>query len=348
MNQEKIGKFIAKLRKEKNMTQVELGNKLGVTKNAVSKWERGLCLMDMSLLKPLCEILNISIVDLLNGEIIKNTEEYKEKSENVIANTINYSNSKIKKSKYKNIILSSLLTIILIIIAFTANKLLYLNNYTISKPSNSEKIVTGLKTKDNMKIYKRTISEDLYLKEQNIKIRNDFEDYKKEDVDGYYKFTKYYSEENNQMFYMIKLPQYIDMFSSNDLTFYSNTTTNINIKEKFEYADRKYFLLRNDINDDLDFLEYIRNHYFSKNSIFMSNRAILENYAFNLFVSITIPEVESVTIISGDYNGYIFNCNNVRELHIIRDDKNYVFVLKGEQFKNNEYIADLFSTLEIR
>ena len=111
MNQEKIGKFIAKLRKEKNMTQVELGNKLGVTKNAVSKWERGLCLMDMSLLKPLCEILNISIVDLLNGEIIKNTEEYKEKSENVIANTINYSNSKIKKSKYKNIILSSLLTI---------------------------------------------------------------------------------------------------------------------------------------------------------------------------------------------------------------------------------------------
>ena len=208
--------------------------------------------------------------------------------------------------------------------------------------------MTGLKTKDNMKIYKRTISEDLYLKEQNIKIRNDFEDYKKEDVDGYYKFTKYYSEENNQIFYMIKLPQYIDMFSSNDLTFYSNTTTNINIKEKFEYADRKYFLLRNDINDDLDFLEYIRNHYFSKNSIFMSNRAILENYAFNLFVSITIPEVESVTIISGDYNGYIFNCNNVRELHIIRDDKNYVFVLKGEQFKNNEYIADLFSTLEIR
>ena len=67
MNQEKIGKLIAELRKEKNLTQEELGRKLGVTKNAVSKWERGLSLMDMSLLKPLSVVLDISIVELLNG-----------------------------------------------------------------------------------------------------------------------------------------------------------------------------------------------------------------------------------------------------------------------------------------
>ena len=61
MNQEKIGKFIAKQRKLKELTQEELAEKLGITKNAVSKWERGLCLMDMSLLKPLSEILGVSI-----------------------------------------------------------------------------------------------------------------------------------------------------------------------------------------------------------------------------------------------------------------------------------------------
>lgn len=351
MNQEKIGKFIAKLRKEKNMTQVELGKKLGVTKNAVSKWERGLCLMDMSLLKPLCEILDISIVELLNGEKIENTNDYKEKSENVITNTINYSSNKIKKSKYKIIFLSSFATIIFILALFITDKLLFLNNYKLNEPTNSNKILSGLKVKNNIKIYKKTIAEELYLYEQNIKIRNDFKEYKKENVNGYYKFTKYYFEENNKTtssFYMIKLPQYIDMFSSNDLSFYLDENKDIDIEEKFEYADRKYFLLRNDINNDLDFIKYIRNNYFSKSNLFMSKRTILENYAFDLFVSIAIPEVENITTISGDYNGYIFNGKNVRELHIIRDNKNYVFVLQGEQFIDDKYIIDLFSTLEIR
>ena len=50
MNQEKIGSFISKKRKEKKLTQEALAEKLNVSKNAVSKWERGICLMDMSLL----------------------------------------------------------------------------------------------------------------------------------------------------------------------------------------------------------------------------------------------------------------------------------------------------------
>ena len=50
MNQERIGKFIAEYRKKQNLTQEQLAVKLGITKNAVSKWERGLSLMDMSLL----------------------------------------------------------------------------------------------------------------------------------------------------------------------------------------------------------------------------------------------------------------------------------------------------------
>ena len=57
MNQVRIGKFIAEARKKQNLTQEKLAESLGITKNAVSKWERGLCLMDMSLLRPLSEIL---------------------------------------------------------------------------------------------------------------------------------------------------------------------------------------------------------------------------------------------------------------------------------------------------
>ena len=84
MNQEKIGKFIANQRKVKNLTQEELAEKLGITKNAVSKWERGLCLMDMSLLKPLSEILDVSINDVLAGEIIANKDIEKKSEENII------------------------------------------------------------------------------------------------------------------------------------------------------------------------------------------------------------------------------------------------------------------------
>ncbi len=84
MNQEKIGKFIAEQRKLNNLTQEELATKLGITKNAVSKWERGLGLMDMSLLKPLSEILQVSINEILAGEKIKSNEIEKKSEENII------------------------------------------------------------------------------------------------------------------------------------------------------------------------------------------------------------------------------------------------------------------------
>mgnify|MGYP002860850412 CR=1 FL=1 len=71
MNQEKIGLFIAKLRQEKGLTQTELGDLLGVSYKAVSKWERGINLPDASLYKPLCDIFNITMDELMAGEIKK-------------------------------------------------------------------------------------------------------------------------------------------------------------------------------------------------------------------------------------------------------------------------------------
>ena len=64
MNQIKIGKFIAELRKEKEMTQKELADKLGVTDRAVSKWENGRGMPDVSLLRKISEILEITVNEL--------------------------------------------------------------------------------------------------------------------------------------------------------------------------------------------------------------------------------------------------------------------------------------------
>jgi transcriptional regulator with XRE-family HTH domain len=101
MNQEKIGNFIAKCRKDKKMTQSELAEKLGVTDKSIGNWENGRNMPDLSLFKPLCDELGITINDLLSGEkIIK--DKYQEKFEENIVNTIDYSTKKIHK--YSNVI----------------------------------------------------------------------------------------------------------------------------------------------------------------------------------------------------------------------------------------------------
>lgn len=77
MNQEKIGKFISENRKIKGLTQEQLALKLSVSKNAVSKWERGLNLPDASIMQELCKILDITLNELFSGEKIPNNK-YKE------------------------------------------------------------------------------------------------------------------------------------------------------------------------------------------------------------------------------------------------------------------------------
>ena len=87
MDQEKIGKFILELRKEKNMTQQELADKLGVTDRAISHWENGRRLPDYSLLPILCDILSISINELFRGEKISK-EDYKKKADENLMNAL--------------------------------------------------------------------------------------------------------------------------------------------------------------------------------------------------------------------------------------------------------------------
>ena len=95
MNQEKIGKFIAECRKQKNMTQQELAEKLGVSDRTVGNWENGRNMPDLFLFKPLCSELNISLNDLMSGEKVKE-REYQEKLEENTINIIDYTNKKIE------------------------------------------------------------------------------------------------------------------------------------------------------------------------------------------------------------------------------------------------------------
>lgn len=116
MNQQKIGKFIAQCRKNKNITQQELSEKLGVSDRTIGNWENGRNMPDLSLFKPLCDELDISLNDLMSGEKVdeKNTQQ---KSEENIVYVIDFTNKKIES---KNNFIGLILIAFGILISITA------------------------------------------------------------------------------------------------------------------------------------------------------------------------------------------------------------------------------------
>lgn len=84
MNQENIGKFIAEMRKECNMTQKQLAEKLGISDKTVSKWECGNGMPDLEIIIPLCQNLNITLNELLTGERLSHNNYTKNAEENIM------------------------------------------------------------------------------------------------------------------------------------------------------------------------------------------------------------------------------------------------------------------------
>lgn len=92
----KIGKFISETRKKKNLTQEELAEKLYITDRAVSKWERGLSLPDADKMLELCNILDINVNELLNGEKI-DMKDYEKKTDELLVELAKQEELKNKK-----------------------------------------------------------------------------------------------------------------------------------------------------------------------------------------------------------------------------------------------------------
>lgn len=102
MDQIKIGKFIASCRKEQDMTQLMLAEKLGISDRAVSKWENGKSMPDTSVMLELCDYLKINVNELLSGERIMEKSYNKVAEENLIAlrKEIEEKNKQLLKTEY--------------------------------------------------------------------------------------------------------------------------------------------------------------------------------------------------------------------------------------------------------
>ncbi len=175
MDQKKIGNFISEQRKIKKLTQEQLAEKLNISKNAVSKWERGLSFPDVSLYKKLCKELDINIEELINGEK-DNSVEAKEKA---IISTVEAKDK--VKNNYKKILMLFIFSFLIIIF-------MMIGYYNFNLKVNF--------VYDSDKLYNEVID---YIKEDEFKNNHDS---KEKDFNVFCSFYEFGIEEDNEYKYV--------------------------------------------------------------------------------------------------------------------------------------------------
>ena len=119
MDQIKIGKFIAECRKKENLTQMQLAEKLDITDRAVSKWETGRTMPDSSIMLELCEILKITVNDLLSGEVVA-VENYNKELENNLLEMVKQKEQADKRLLSVEVVIGITATVLFLTLVFVA------------------------------------------------------------------------------------------------------------------------------------------------------------------------------------------------------------------------------------
>ena len=173
MNYDKIGSFIQQKRKDKNLTQKQLAEKIGVTDRAISKWERGQGCPDVSILEVLSKELGCSILELLKGRKIENEVIPVTEADDYVRDSMNISKQVTKEkiiSLFNKSIVASIIFIFVLLLYFNIVQIIYVNKeYTLSIDKETYKRVTEIvdSINNNLNIieqYKGIYMEDDYDK----------------------------------------------------------------------------------------------------------------------------------------------------------------------------------------
>ena len=222
MDQVKIGKFISSLRKEKGYTQEQLAEKLNVSNKSISRWENGNTMPDLSLIPKLCEILGISINELLSGEKIEKDDYQKKLEENIIINM------DLLKKKINSFTKRFMFMVISIFVGILIGLIVLIS-------------------------YKELTYTKVYLDDDNVQIsackKNDYLGFTVSTKDNTpFMFNSYYDEETKT--YVIEnLFRYLDKDNLKDVT---PTTTLLLDKEDIEkivYKDKVIYELGDELNN---------------------------------------------------------------------------------------------------
>ena len=198
MDLQKMGRFIAECRKSKQLTQSQLGEILGISGKAISKWERGISAPDISILKDLSKTLGISISELINGERIPEEVNNEKRNEIILTNIGKY--QKLFKKRYTKIILILLSIFILTITTFSivylinnynkcfvyklssANKDFYLEGLIASNQKENSLIISGIKNDNNTLLNRKVKYMDVRLNIDNNNIFKSSQNYYENEI----------------------------------------------------------------------------------------------------------------------------------------------------------------------
>lgn len=213
MNYDKIGKFIQEKRKEKNLTQKELAEKIGVTDRAVSKWERGVGCPDVSILEILSKELDCSILEILKGRKIENEIIKVTEADDYIKDSMN-----ISKQITKEKIISYINKVLVTTIVFIFLLLSYLNIVQIKYLNTEYKFKTEYYENKKIQESIKTLEKNINIIKNNQGKYSD-EDYQEiikqlENMDKNIKSSKIYNYISNRKEITYTLN---DLISFNDL-----------------------------------------------------------------------------------------------------------------------------------
>lgn len=295
MNQQKIGKFISERRKIKNLTQMELAEKLGVSNRTISKWENGNSLPDYSIIHNLCEVLDISINELLSGEELTK-ENYQKKLEENIVSTIDYNNKKRNKRIRKFIIFIVVIALIYILYK-TFIAYVYYADHTVHEDNTFpiNKNIETVKIKNNRMANQKVLDNNL-----NMYIPVGFElvtdraksNFVVPDCEPYIKGLK---DKDNFDAMILICHNPIDISNMEKLGIHNTI---------LPWMDTYSLLKKYNIHDSLDLIKFYEEHNDFNPNLFTSSDDIKINYIARNYSTLTIGAYENFYYLENDLKGY--------------------------------------------
>ena len=257
--------------------------------------------------------------------------------------------------KKNNIIKIVIIVVVALIFIFFGYKGFMFYRYTIERPDNVEDVVKGLKNQSTMTIKKNVLEESEYVTVGQYKVKNILDGYK-EDEDSS-KHVKIYRKEVDGKNYAIQFAldlndyQVVDAFT-NDVNLYYGEGNLGFLKGDIMSADRKGFLEKTNIKNDIDFYKYAADNYFIESNLFTDTKTLKQNYAYNVITSLSVPQIDGWIILEGDITGYIMLVGTnkdtpVYQISILEDDKSYHITTSDPRFKDESFLKDFVGSIEI-
>ena len=239
--------------------------------------------------------------------------------------------------KMKYIIIS-----IIILAAFLIFKIVMLNKYKCDKREIDQSLIFN----ENLTIDNKIEYSDNRIWIDDMSFINYFDNYIDVKEKSSYKI-KYDEEGHIVSFYSTgSSSQYVNLLNDDSFKVWRDGA-NIELVNTDEST--KKYLDAHGIKNDIDLLKYIKDNYYFKNSIFTNIETMRNNNLLNSFVSYTLIGYKNITLINGNIDGYIINTINnsidIKQIHILKDGKQYVIVLGGSDITSNEFIKELLSSV---